>query len=46
MITRVVHDRLIGQFIELVGNKVPLRLDVAGWKALDEAAEELGIPHR
>jgi hypothetical protein len=45
MIARVVHDRLVGFFIEIPGKKVPLRLDVAGWKALDEALDLLGIAH-
>jgi hypothetical protein len=45
MIKRVVHDRLIGQFIEIEGKRFPLRLDVAGWKALDAACDLAGIPH-
>lgn len=45
MIKRVVHDRLVGQFIEIEGKRVPLRLDVPGWKALDACCDRLGIPH-
>ena len=45
MIKRIVHDKMVGQFIELEGKRVPLRLDVAGWKALDVVCDRLGIPH-
>ena len=45
MVKRIVHDKLVGQFIEIEGKKIPLRLDVAGWKALDACCDRLGIPH-
>lgn len=45
MVKRVVHDKLVGHFIEIEGKKIPLRLDIAGWKALDACCERLGIPH-
>ena len=45
MIKRVVHDRMIGQFIEIEGKKIPIRLDAAGWKTLDAVCDRLGIAH-
>jgi hypothetical protein len=45
MIKRVVHDRLAGHFVEIEGKKFPLRLEAAGWKALDAACDLLGIAH-
>jgi len=45
MITRVSHDRLAGCFIDMAGKKLPLRLEAAGWKSLDEALDLLGIAH-
>jgi hypothetical protein len=44
MIKRILHDKLKGQWVELEGKKIPLRLDVAGWKALDACCDRLGIP--
>lgn len=43
-VRRVVHHRLTGYFIEVPDTKIPLRLDPAGWKALDAACRRLGIP--
>lgn len=43
-VRRVVHHRLAGYFIEAPDAKIPLRLDAAGWKALDAACRRLGIP--
>jgi hypothetical protein len=43
-VRRVVHHRLTGYFVEGPDTKIPLRLDAAGWKALDAACRRLGIP--
>ena len=44
-ITRVLHSRLTGEFIELQGKqKLPLRLPAAGWTDLDVVCDQLGIP--
>jgi len=44
-IKRVVHERLIGYFIELnEGGRVPVRLAVEGWKDLDVLLDLLKIP--
>ena len=43
-IKRVVHERLVGFFIDLVeGGRVPLRLAVEGWKDLDVLLDLLKI---
>lgn len=43
-IKRVVHERLVGFFIELnEGGRVPLRLAVEGWKDLDVLLDLLKI---
>lgn len=44
MVKRIVNNRLSGQFLELEGKKIPLRLDPAGWKALDRVCQRLQIP--
>ena len=43
MIKRIVNSRLSGQFLELEGKKIPVRLDAAGWKALDSVCAKLGV---
>ena len=44
-ISRVVHQKLTGFFIEVRGKqKIPLRLEVAGWTDLDVICDQLGIP--
>jgi len=44
-ITRIVHHRLVGEFIELQGKqKIPLRLPKEGWTDLDVICDQLGIP--
>src|SRR5262249_13180246 len=43
-ITRVIHTRLIGEFVELTTKqKIPLRLPAAGWADLDVICDQLGI---
>jgi hypothetical protein len=43
-VSRIVHQRLIGEFIELQGRqKIPLRLTPAGWTDLDVICDQLGI---
>lgn len=43
-ISRVVHHRLTGEFIEIQGKqKIPLRLPPAGWADLDVICDQLGI---
>jgi hypothetical protein len=43
MVKRIVNSRLSGQFLELEGKKIPLRLDAPGWKALDQVCRMLGV---
>ena len=44
-VSRVIHQKLIGEFIEVHGKqKIPLRLPPAGWKDLDVICDQLGIP--
>ena len=44
-VSRVVHSRLAGEFIELQGKqKIPLRLPPVGWADLDVICDQLGIP--
>jgi hypothetical protein len=44
-ISRIVHHRLSGEFIELQGKqKIPLRLSPAGWTDLEVLCDQLGIP--
>ena len=44
-VARVVHQRLVGEFIELHGRqKIPLRLTPGGWTDLDVICDQLGIP--
>lgn len=45
MITRVTHDATAGFFIHADGKRIPLRLDIIGWRNLDMACEKLGITH-
>jgi len=45
VISRIVHHRLTGEFIEVQGRqKIPLRLMPAGWTDLDVICDQLGIP--
>ena len=45
VISRIVHHRLTGEFIEIQGRqKIPLRLSAAGWTDLDVLCDQLGIP--
>lgn len=45
VISRIVHSRLTGEFIEIQGKqKIPLRLPAAGWTDLDVICDQLGIP--
>jgi len=44
-VTRIIHQRLIGEFMELQGRrKIPLRLTPGGWTDLDVICDQLGIP--
>jgi hypothetical protein len=44
-ISRIVHHRLTGEFIELGGRqKIPVRLTPGGWADLDVICDQLGIP--
>jgi len=44
-VSRIVHHRLTGEFIEIQGRqKIPLRLTGAGWTDLDVLCDQLGIP--
>lgn len=44
-ISRILHQKLVGEFIELHGKqKIPLRLSAAGWADLDVVCDRLGIP--
>jgi hypothetical protein len=44
-ISRIVHHRLAGEFIEVQGKqKIPLRLPPAGWTDLDVLCDQMGIP--
>jgi len=44
-ISRIVHHRLTGEFIELNGRqKIPLRLPKEGWTDLDVLCDQMGIP--
>lgn len=45
-IQRVVHDRLVGQFLEIEGKKVPLRFSPDGWKDVDAVCDKLGLAHQ
>ncbi|MBV8879079.1 MAG: hypothetical protein JO332_03850 [Planctomycetaceae bacterium] len=43
-ISRIVHHKLTGEFIEIGGKqKLPLRLTPAGWTDLDVICDQLGI---
>jgi len=45
VISRILHQRLVGEFIEVQGRqKIPLRLPPAGWTDLDVICDQLGIP--
>ena len=44
IIRRLVNHKLTGQFLEVEGNRLPLRFDAAGWKAIDAVCARLGIP--
>jgi hypothetical protein len=44
-ITRIVHQKLAGFFIEIQGKqKLPIRLEAAGWTDLDVICDQVGIP--
>ena len=46
-IARIVHNKLIGQFIETHDKKkIPLRLPNDGWSELDLICDRLGIAHQ
>jgi hypothetical protein len=43
-IIRILHHRLIGEFIEVHGKqKIPLRMPATGWTDLDVICDQLGI---
>lgn len=45
-ISRVVHHKLIGFFVEVKGpKKIPLRLETKGWADLGVVCNQLEIPH-
>jgi len=45
VVSRIVHHKLTGEFIEIQGKqKIPLRLPAAGWADLDVICDALGIP--
>jgi hypothetical protein len=45
VVSRILHQRLIGEFIEVQGRqKIPLRLTPGGWTDLDVICDQLGIP--
>ena len=44
-IKRVVHNRLVGYFLETADGKLPLRLPNAGWEELDAVCDGLKIAH-
>jgi hypothetical protein len=44
-VTRIVHQKLVGEFIELQGRqKLPLRLPPGGWTDLDVICDQMRIP--
>jgi hypothetical protein len=44
-VRRVVHERLIGFWIELTDGKIPLRLPKDAWAELDALCDHHGIRH-
>jgi hypothetical protein len=45
-ISRVIHEKLIGHFLEIQGKrKIPLRLEPSGWEDLDLLCNAFGIAH-
>jgi hypothetical protein len=44
-IGRIVHERLIGYWIELPDRKIPLRLPKEAWEELDVLCDHFGIRH-
>lgn len=45
VVSRIIHQRLIGEFIEVQGRqRIPLRLMPTGWADLDVICDQLGIP--
>jgi hypothetical protein len=45
VISRIVHQKMVGEFIEIQGRqKIPLRLPPGGWADLDIICDQLGIP--
>lgn len=44
-VSRVVHEKLIGYWIELADRKIPLRLPKGGWEELDLLCDHFGIRH-
>ena len=46
-VSRIVHHKLTGEFIEIGGKqKIPLRLPSTGWADLDVVCDQLGIPRQ
>lgn len=44
-VSRIVHHRLSGEFIEIRGRqKIPLRLMPSGWADLEVICDQLGVP--
>ena len=44
-IVRVVHERLIGYWIEMADRQIPLRLPKEAWEELDALCDHHGIRH-
>lgn len=44
-IVRIVHEKLIGFWIEFADRKIPLRLPKGGWEELDLLCDHFGIRH-
>ena len=44
-VVRVVHEKLIGFWIELGDHKIPLRLPKEAWEELDLLCDHFGIRH-
>ena len=44
-VVRVVHEKLIGYWIELADRKIPLRLPKEGWEELDLLCDHFGVRH-
>ena len=44
-VVRVVHERLVGYWIELKDRRIPLRLPKGAWEELDALCDHFGIRH-